>query len=151
VDSEAETVRLGVAIAAHLLPGMLVLLKGDLGTGKTALARVIVRALVGEPGLDVPSPSFALVQPYDGQRGAVLHADLYRLANASETRELGLFDDPGAIVLVEWPERDQALFDAADLVVVLAQGAAETARDVTLASPSGRLDCAGIVPAAQGL
>ena len=151
VESEAGTTRLGAALAANLRPGMLVLLKGDLGAGKTALARIIVRALLDDPGLDVPSPSFALVQPYDGPRGAVLHADLYRLSAASETRELGLFDDPDAIVLIEWPERDESLFAEADLVVELVQGTAETARAVSLRSPSGQFDCAAIAALAKDI
>ena len=141
---EAGTERLGAAIAAALMPGMLVLLEGDLGAGKTALARVIVRALTGDPELDVPSPSFALIQPYDGPTGPVIHADLYRLADAAETRELGLFDDERAITLVEWPERDPDLAKSADLVVALAPGETDTAREVSLRSPNGRIDCAAI-------
>ncbi len=145
LENEAATVRLGTGIAARLVPGMLVLLDGDLGTGKTALARAIVRALVENPDLDVPSPSFALVQPYERRDGVpVLHADLYRLVDASETRELGLFDDDDAIVLVEWPDRDPGLFDDADLVIALEQGEGETARTLRLTSPSGRFDCAAL-------
>jgi len=146
LSSEADTARLGAAIAARLRPGMLVLLEGDLGAGKTALARVIVRALVGDRELDVPSPSFALIQPYERGDGVpVLHVDFYRLTEASETRELGLFDNADAIVLVEWPERDPSLMDEADLAVTLRQGKAETARKVELASPRGTIDCAALV------
>jgi hypothetical protein len=85
-----------------------VLLHGDLGAGKTALARAMVRTLVGDPGLDVPSPSFALVQPYDANGKPVLHADLYRVDDPREIFELGLFET-GAIVLIEWPERAHGL------------------------------------------
>ncbi len=145
LKDEAGTARLGSAIAARLEPGMLVLLEGGLGAGKTVLARAIVRSLVGDMALHVPSPSFALVQPYQRADGTpVLHADFYRLNKPSETRELGLFDADNAIVLVEWPERDPALINAADLVVVLEQGEAETARAAMLTSPSGRLDCTGL-------
>jgi tRNA A37 threonylcarbamoyladenosine biosynthesis protein TsaE len=65
---------------------------------------------VGDARLDVPSPSFALVQPYEANGRPLLHADLYRLREAREIDELGLFDRPDAIVLVEWPERAPELF-----------------------------------------
>jgi tRNA threonylcarbamoyl adenosine modification protein YjeE len=97
------TARLGVGIAGGLRAGDAVALWGDLGAGKTTLARAILRALgVTE---DVPSPTFTLVQSYD-TRPAVAHYDLYRLKNAREMEELGLDDAlvEGA-VLVEWPER----------------------------------------------
>jgi tRNA threonylcarbamoyladenosine biosynthesis protein TsaE len=116
----AATDALGAELAAQLKPGDLLLLLGDLGAGKTALARAIIRTLSGDPELDVPSPTFALVQPYDSSRGAILHADLYRLGDAREVDELGLLDNPDAIVLVEWPERVPELFDAATLIIELA-------------------------------
>ena len=116
----AATDALGAEIAAQLKPGALVLLLGDLGAGKTALARSIIRTLSGDPELDVPSPTFALVQPYDSPGGAILHADLYRLGDPREVDELGLLDNPDAIVLVEWPERAPELFEAATLIIELA-------------------------------
>ncbi len=97
------TARLGGAIAGGLCRGDAVALWGDLGAGKTSLARAILRALgVTE---DVPSPTFTLVQSYD-TRPAIAHYDLYRLKSAREMAELGFEDalDQGA-VLVEWPER----------------------------------------------
>ncbi|MEO8686548.1 MAG: tRNA (adenosine(37)-N6)-threonylcarbamoyltransferase complex ATPase subunit type 1 TsaE, partial [Devosia sp.] len=66
------------------------------------------------------SPTFALVQPYDGPRGAILHADLYRLGDPREVDELGLLDNPDAIVLIEWPERAPELFESATLIIELA-------------------------------
>ncbi|HWA18451.1 MAG TPA: tRNA (adenosine(37)-N6)-threonylcarbamoyltransferase complex ATPase subunit type 1 TsaE [Devosia sp.] len=116
---DGATAALGVRLAAALKPGDLVLLAGGLGAGKTALARAIIRALAADPGLEVPSPSFALVQPYDLTGGPILHADLYRLASAREIAELGLFDRPEAIVLVEWPERAPDLEARATLKVTL--------------------------------
>ena len=117
-DDEA-TAALGARLAAELRPGDVVLLKGGLGAGKTALARAVIRTLVGDPGLEVPSPSFALVQPYDAGGRPLLHADLYRLREAREMDELGLFDRADAIVLVEWPERVPELAARAALAVSL--------------------------------
>lgn len=116
---DAATAALGARLAAELAPGDLVLLEGGLGAGKTALARAIIRTLVGEPALEVPSPSFSLVQSYEGAGGTIVHADLYRLADSREIDELGLFDRPDAIVLVEWPERAPDLRNRATLRVML--------------------------------
>lgn len=103
-DDDA-TAELGRRLATALRPGDLLLLQGDLGAGKTALARAIIRALMADPDLDVPSPSFALVQPYEGNARSVLHTDLYRIRDPREVDELGLFDRADTIVLCEWPEQ----------------------------------------------
>ena len=118
-DDDATAV-LGAELAATLAPGDLVILEGDLGAGKTALARAIIRTLSNDPALDVPSPTFALVQPYDTPKGAVLHADLYRLGDPREVDELGLLDNPNAIVLVEWAERSPEIVAAASVMITLA-------------------------------
>ena len=96
----------------------------DRGAGRPARARVAARqqhqrARSGDPALDVPSPSFALVQPYEASGVPLLHADLYRLRDPRETDELGLFDRPDAIVLVEWPERAPDLASLATMAVAL--------------------------------
>lgn len=117
-DDDA-TARFGAVLATSLKPGDVVSLEGDLGAGKTAMARAILRALADDPALEVPSPTFAIIQPYDTPVGPVLHADLYRLADASEADELGLLDDPEAIVLVEWAERAQQVRDAVTVTVTL--------------------------------
>ncbi|CCV09972.1 bifunctional tRNA (adenosine(37)-N6)-threonylcarbamoyltransferase complex ATPase subunit type 1 TsaE/phosphotransferase [Mesorhizobium sp. STM 4661] len=102
---EAATARLGEDLAMSLRPGDVLALKGDLGAGKSSLARALIRAMAGDAGLDVPSPTFTLVQSYDA-RVPVHHFDLYRLSAASELDELG-FDEALAqgAALVEWPER----------------------------------------------
>ena len=133
-DPEA-TDALGAELAASLKGGDLVLLLGDLGAGKTALARAIIRTLAGDAELDVPSPTFALVQPYDTPKGAVLHADLYRLGDPREIDERGLLDNPAAIVLVEWPERAPELFEAATLIIELAIPPDGEGRTVNLRRP----------------
>jgi len=120
LSDDAATEALGAELAKALKPGDLVVLEGDLGAGKTALARAIIRALAGYPLLEVPSPTFALVQPYDTPRGPVLHADLYRLGDPREVDELGLLDNPEAIVLVEWAARVPEIVAAATLKVTLA-------------------------------
>src|SRR5690606_13712466 len=80
-------------------------LHGDLGTGKSTLARSLIRALAADAGLEVPSPTFTLVQAYDA-RVPVHHFDLYRLSSPEERDELGLEDAvEEGVALVEWPER----------------------------------------------
>jgi tRNA threonylcarbamoyladenosine biosynthesis protein TsaE len=102
---DAATARLGAAIAAALGPGEAICLSGPLGAGKSTLARALVRALT-TPTEDVPSPTFTLVQFYEGPRLKVAHFDLYRLSNPDEAYEIGLDEalDDGAAV-IEWPER----------------------------------------------
>lgn len=123
LDDEAATRDLGAEIALFLKPGDAVLLNGDLGAGKTVLARAVVQALSPE-GLDteVPSPTFTLVQPYETARVPVWHFDLYRLTDPDEVLELG-FEDALAegAVLVEWPERLGEFTPSDRLEVALAE------------------------------
>lgn len=114
----AATEALGARIAAGLQKGDVVALEGDLGAGKTTLARAVLRALSVEEA--VPSPSFTLVQSYETARFPVRHFDLYRLEDPSEVDELGLEDalSDGA-VLVEWPEKAKGRLPQDGLHVLL--------------------------------
>jgi len=101
--SEEETAAAGAALARAARAGDVITLSGPLGVGKTALARGFIAAL-GHDG-EVPSPSFAIVQPYDDVDPPVWHVDLYRIENLSEIEELGLDAAADAVLLIEWPER----------------------------------------------
>ena len=133
----AATDRAGAALAACLGPGDAVLLHGDLGAGKSALARAAIRALLAEDGreeTDIPSPSFTLVQVYDAARGEIWHADLHRLGGPDGCVELGLDEAfEQAICFVEWPDRLAELTPARRLELRLAfpPGGAE-GRDMEL-------------------
>jgi tRNA threonylcarbamoyladenosine biosynthesis protein TsaE len=99
----AASARVGAQLARAARPGDVITLSGPLGVGKSALARGFIGEL-GHRG-DIPSPSFAIVQPYEELDPPVWHVDLYRIENASEIDELGLDSAADAVLLVEWPER----------------------------------------------
>ena len=120
LSDEAATVELGRQIAAELRPGDVVALSGPIGAGKTTLARAILRAHLDDPDLEAPSPTFTLVQSYDGPHGPVLHIDLYRIGGGDELVELGFEEmGGGSAMLIEWPERAPDAIPAERLDVVL--------------------------------
>ena len=103
LTSEQHTASAGAALARLSRPGDVITLSGPLGAGKTAFARGFIQSL-GHEG-DVPSPSFAIVQPYEDLQPPVWHVDLYRLEDPAEIDELGLDAAADAVLIVEWPER----------------------------------------------
>ena len=139
LDSLDATNALGARLAAALRPGDAVLLSGPYGAGKTALARALLRALVGDPRLDVPSPSYTLVQTYDTPVGPVHHFDLWRLDDPGAVAELGWDEAREGIVLAEWPERLGSLRPHGALEVALASEGEDRRRATLTGWPEGRL------------
>jgi tRNA threonylcarbamoyl adenosine modification protein YjeE len=106
LPNETATAHLMADLALLIGPGDVITLSGDLGAGKTAAARAMIRYLDGDDALEVPSPTFTLVQAYDLPPYPLLHADLYRVNDPAELEEIGLSPLPEATVaLIEWPER----------------------------------------------
>jgi tRNA threonylcarbamoyladenosine biosynthesis protein TsaE len=138
LPDEAATTQLGRALAAALQPGEAICLSGPLGAGKSTLARALVRALT-RPDEEVPSPTFTLVQFYEGARLNVAHFDLYRLSSPDEAYEIGLDEalDDGAAV-IEWPERLEGRLprDRLDIVIGLSDVNSGDAREARL-TPHG--------------
>jgi tRNA threonylcarbamoyladenosine biosynthesis protein TsaE len=134
LPDEAATRRLGQSLAVALALGDFIALNGDLGAGKTALARAIIQARLGPAGADedVPSPTFTLVQTYETPDLLITHVDLYRIDDPSEARELGLGEalDEG-VILMEWSDKLGSLPpDRLDITLTL--GSTDSARKVRL-------------------
>ncbi len=127
--SEAETEALGQRLAQDLRPGDVVALEGDLGAGKTAFTRGLARGL-GCAGR-VTSPTFTIVNEYDGGRLSLFHFDLYRLSSPEELFDIGWEDylDRGGVCCVEWSGRGGAYLSGARRVTIT-RGAAEGDRRV---------------------
>jgi tRNA threonylcarbamoyladenosine biosynthesis protein TsaE len=105
LPDETATDRLGRRIAPQLKAGDVIYLQGALGMGKSSLARAVIRALT-RPDQDVPSPTFTLMQIYEGPGFEIVHLDLYRLKSPAESYELALDDAlPHSVLLIEWPQR----------------------------------------------
>jgi tRNA threonylcarbamoyladenosine biosynthesis protein TsaE len=137
--SEEETIAVGEAIAASLPRRAVVLLIGNLGAGKTTLAKGIVKGLGAAPPEEVSSPTFTLIHEY-GEGGRVYHIYLYRLDHAREVAGLGLDElfDREAVVLIEWGERFPQLLPAERIEIRL-EPRGETGRAITVTAPHGFL------------
>ena len=120
LSDAAATEKLGRNLI-EILPedsrGWVILLQGELGTGKSTLARAMIRAL-GHHG-SVPSPTYTLVEPYRLNTLTVYHVDLYRIADASELEFLGWSDLRDGLLLIEWPERVAGLAEQGDVLIDL--------------------------------
>lgn len=135
-DLEA-TRMFGGRLAGLLRAGDVIALRGALGAGKTELARALIRARAGA-AIEVPSPSYTLVQDYRVRDLVIRHIDLYRIADPAELLELGL-DAPaaGEVWLIEWPERAGAALPSDRLEVELRQGEAPDARIAEVTAGAG--------------
>ena len=133
-DGVASTAEIGRAAAKALAQGDLVAVSGTLGAGKSELCRAIVRALMQDAGLEVPSPSYTLVNVYEHQDFQIWHADLYRIGDESELLEIGLEDAvTDSVVLLEWPQRWADLPERHAKIDIQVTGADERRLDVTFA------------------
>ena len=134
--NETATAHLMADLALLIGPGDVITLSGDLGAGKTAAARAMIRYLAGDDTIEVPSPTFTLAQHYDLPPYPLLHADLYRVDDPAELEEIGLAPLPeGTVALIEWPERAPGLLPADRIDIALshrpALGSAARAAEIT--------------------
>jgi tRNA threonylcarbamoyladenosine biosynthesis protein TsaE len=132
-NSEQETIDAARDFAITLRPHDIVLLQGDLGLGKSVFSRAVIRALTGIEDLDVPSPTFTLLQTYDAPKGEIYHFDLYRLKSPEELYEIGWEDAlGGGILLIEWPDKLEHLKPKTFIEVDLKMGLTPTSRIITI-------------------
>jgi tRNA threonylcarbamoyl adenosine modification protein YjeE len=136
LSNEAATAHLMADLALLIGPGDVITLSGDLGAGKTAAARAMIRYLAGDDAIEVPSPTFTLAQSYELAPFPLVHADLYRVNDAIELEEIGLSPLPeGTVVLIEWPERAGGALAADRIDIALthlpAQGPTARAVEIT--------------------
>ena len=139
LPDEAATRGLAAAVAGVLpvdIGGWTVVLRGELGAGKSTFARALLRAL-GHQG-PVPSPNYSLVEPYVTAKGVIYHIDLYRVSSEGELRYLGWNELDDGLRLVEWPERVAGLEDRADLQIELAYHGSGRVVEILANSARGR-------------
>ncbi len=140
LGSLEDTERFAAEVAEFLHAGDLVTLSGDLGAGKTTFARALIRHMAAEPELEVPSPTFTLMQLYHSPAFPIVHADLYRIRGTDEVAELDWDEaSEGALVLVEWADRigDALPDDRLDIAFALDARDPETSRAVTVTGHGG--------------
>jgi tRNA threonylcarbamoyl adenosine modification protein YjeE len=136
LPNETATAHLMADLALLTGAGDVITLSGDLGAGKTAAARAMIRYLAGDDELEVPSPTFTLAQTYDLASFPLVHADLYRINDGAELEEIGLSPLPeGTMALIEWPERAPNALPADRIDIALshrpALGSTARAADIT--------------------
>ena len=143
LPDESATLALGAALARAVAPGLVIYLHGDLGAGKTALTRALVRA-TGYQGT-VKSPTYTLSEPYrvqiDGEPVDVIHYDLYRMASPEEFLDAGFREDFDGrnICIVEWPEKGEPVLPPPDVRVLLEVSGAGRTVELQALSPQGLL------------
>ena len=129
--SVAGTLALGEMITELLQVPKLVVLRGELGAGKTTLVKGMAAALGAANAEEVTSPTFTLVHEYQGEKVRVFHLDLYRLGTEQELEGIGLWemaDEPDALVLVEWGDKFPSVMERADAEIAITQGEVENER-----------------------
>src|SRR6202012_2676071 len=120
LTNETATAYLMADLALLVRPGDVITLSGDLGAGKTAAARAMIRYLAADDAVEVPSPTFTLAQTYDLPPFPLIHADLYRVNDPLELEEIGLSPLPdGVVALIEWPERAPSALPADRIDIAL--------------------------------
>lgn len=133
----AETEKFAEILAQYLSHGDVIFLTGDLGAGKSVVARATIRALLNQADLNVPSPTFLLALPYENEFWKILHADLYRIKNPDELDELGLFEEPRSLVIIEWPQKADRLLPKPTLNISIDFSSTAEGRVLRITSAQG--------------
>ena len=134
-DSPDETMQIGRVLAGRLLPPRLVILRGDLGAGKTTLVKGFAAAFLAVEPEEVTSPTFTLIHEYRGTTVNIFHIDLYRLETAREVESLALQDlrSPDAVLLIEWGEKFPEIVGEADAEIAIRRcGESQSQREIVL-------------------
>ena len=134
ISDETRMRLLAEIVATKIASGDMITLRGDLGAGKTTFSRYLIRALLADDAVEVPSPTFTLLQTYEAERFPVRHFDLYRIAGVEELDELEFDDAAGeCLTIVEWPERAEEHLGTCRLDVMISDGDSDSARQIAIA------------------